>query len=83
MRTIVEDAVVAAWARSLGIDDLRPGDNFFALGGHSLIALRMLFTVREKLDVDVPLQALFDTNDLADFCQHVERLVADRNDHQE
>ncbi|MBT6676552.1 MAG: non-ribosomal peptide synthetase, partial [Rhodospirillaceae bacterium] len=34
-------------------------DNFFALGGHSLMAMRLVVRLREELGVEVPLRAVF------------------------
>ncbi|WP_224372916.1 non-ribosomal peptide synthetase [Hyalangium versicolor] len=35
------------------------GDDFFSLGGHSLMAARLLYAVRERLGVTVPMSELF------------------------
>lgn len=38
---------------------ISPEDSFFDLGGHSILATRMIFALRKKLGVDVPLNAIF------------------------
>jgi hypothetical protein len=35
-------------------------DNFFDVGGHSLLATRLISFVRERFEVTVPLQAVFE-----------------------
>ena len=39
----------------IGIDD-----NFFDLGGHSLMATQVISRVRERFAADVPVRAMFD-----------------------
>ncbi|OUS90208.1 non-ribosomal peptide synthetase, partial [Rhodococcus sp. NCIMB 12038] len=63
-RTPLERDVVDAFAEILGTEQGRSGrigvdDDFFALGGTSLTAIRALTTLQERLGRTVPLQALF------------------------
>lgn len=50
--TDVELAVARVWSTMLGIEPISLDDNFFALGGHSLMAVRLAFRLREQFGVD-------------------------------
>ncbi|WP_016698777.1 non-ribosomal peptide synthetase, partial [Actinoalloteichus spitiensis] len=56
----VERTVIEVWRAVLGRDEIAPGDDFFALGGHSLLLAQVVHRLRQALDVDLPLRALFD-----------------------
>ena len=58
-RTPVETVVAAVWAEVLDIDRVGAHDDFFALGGHSLLSTRVLVRIREAFQVDVPLHRIF------------------------
>lgn len=49
------------WRDTLNLSEL-PGirDNFFALGGHSLIAIRIVNRIRQQTGIELPLVALFE-----------------------
>lgn len=53
---------------------ITPDDSFFDLGGHSILATRMIFELRKKLAVDVPLGTIFKHPTLSAFAKEVERL---------
>jgi len=60
-RNALERTLAGIWADILGIDPPGIHDNFFDLGGHSLVALRMLERIRSMLGHDVPLVTLMET----------------------
>ncbi|OLF04418.1 hypothetical protein BLA60_40955 [Actinophytocola xinjiangensis] len=53
------DTVAAVWQEVLGVRP-EPGDDFFASGGDSLLATRVVARLRAALGVSLPLTALFD-----------------------
>lgn len=78
-----QDELARLWAETLGIDEVRSGDDFFALGGHSLLALRMLSAVREKFGIKPDLATLFRHPVLSTFASEVfgeEPVEIDRSD---
>jgi amino acid adenylation domain-containing protein len=54
-----EEALAGIWAEVLGLERVGRRDNFFALGGHSLLVVRMITRMRQALGVDVPLTHVF------------------------
>lgn len=62
-----EVAVGAIWAALLEVSNVSPSDGFFALGGTSLLASRMVLQVREVCRADFPLNAIYDSDRLRDF----------------
>ncbi|WP_344325739.1 phosphopantetheine-binding protein, partial [Kitasatospora putterlickiae] len=54
-------AVLAIWREVLRLDDLGPDEDFFDLGGHSLLITAIAARIRQQLGVAVPLDVFFDT----------------------
>ncbi|MEU7188586.1 beta-ketoacyl synthase N-terminal-like domain-containing protein [Streptomyces sp. NPDC045369] len=48
------------WSELLGVEDIAPGDDFFVLGGDSLLATRLASRIHRALGVRLPLDELFD-----------------------
>jgi phthiocerol/phenolphthiocerol synthesis type-I polyketide synthase E len=53
-------AVMAIWRELLGAELIEPDDNFFALGGHSLLGTMVLARIREQFGVDLGIRAIFE-----------------------
>ncbi|CDK24273.1 unnamed protein product [Kuraishia capsulata CBS 1993] len=51
-----------------------PEDSFFDLGGHSILATRMIFELRKKLIVDLPLGTIFKHPTIAAFAAEVAKV---------
>ncbi|WP_431945154.1 amino acid adenylation domain-containing protein [Actinacidiphila sp. bgisy167] len=66
-----EALVAAVWREVLGAGDIRPGDDFFALGGDSLSAIRMISRLRHAHGVDLTLSALYAAPTLAEVATAV------------
>lgn len=68
-RREIEPAVSAIWAEVLRVDSVGPNDDFFALGGNSLLAVRMIGLVHERLGVDVPAQRLIKCRTVSELAE--------------
>ncbi|MBV9761972.1 MAG: SDR family NAD(P)-dependent oxidoreductase [Acidobacteriaceae bacterium] len=68
----LESTIAEIWQKILGIDRLGVHDNFFDLGGNSLIGLRMITAVKKKLEIDLPIIALFEGPTVSALCQRIE-----------
>src|SRR6185295_19674041 len=64
-RTVVEEVVADIWANLLGLPRVSLHDNFFALGGHSLIATQVMVRVQKTTGVELPLRTLFENPTVA------------------
>jgi hypothetical protein len=73
--TDAERAVAAIFAEVLGVPRVGADDDFFHLGGHSLLLPRVLHRVREAFQVEVPLKALYDDPTVEGLALAVEDLV--------
>jgi len=54
----IERGVAQVWQDILGISDITAADNFFDLGGHSLIAMRAVMEMEKRLSIRVAVRRL-------------------------
>ena len=72
-RTSTEQALAASWQGLLGIAPVGVDDDFFLLGGTSLIAIQLASRIRAGFSVDMPLRTLFETPTIAAQAREIER----------
>jgi acyl carrier protein len=68
----VEELLAAIWQPLLAVSRVGRQDNFFDLGGHSLIATRVISRLREVFQLELPLKALFDAPTVTQLSLRVE-----------
>ncbi|MFJ5034442.1 non-ribosomal peptide synthetase [Streptomyces sp. NPDC088560] len=70
----VAEVTTQVWSDVLGRPQIRPSDDFFALGGHSLAALSAFKELRDTLGVPLSIRDIYRHPKLADLIAHLELL---------
>ncbi|MFE3203569.1 amino acid adenylation domain-containing protein [Embleya sp. NPDC059237] len=70
--------ITAIWREVLGLDDIRPDEDLFDLGGHSLTVTRIGARIRKRLGVDVPLHVFFETPTISGLTSAVSAMRSER-----
>ena len=69
-------AMAELWREVLGLDAIGPDDDFFDLGGDSLLAIRIFARLRRRFGVDLPLPVLFQASTPRSLTAEVEARAA-------
>jgi amino acid adenylation domain-containing protein len=72
--TPVGQEVHATWRRSLGRERIDASDDFFELGGNSILAAQVCLTLSTVLDARVPVRLMFETPVFGEFVTRIEHL---------
>ncbi len=72
----VEEAVAKIWAELTQTAGVGRRHNFFEIGGHSLMAVRMISAIEQTLGVNVPLRELFAHPVLEPFAARIRQLAS-------
>ena len=75
LRTPVEEVIADIWSQILGVETVGRYDNFFQLGGHSLLGTRVVSRIRQAFKIDFPLRLLFQFQTLASLAERVEATI--------
>nr|AJY78093.1 polyketide synthase [Myxococcus virescens] len=76
-RNDTERLIAQAWTRHLGLRGIGVYDRFVDLGGHSLIAIRVLAELKNHFGVDLPLGAIFRAPTIAELAEAIEQALLD------
>jgi amino acid adenylation domain-containing protein len=74
-RTAVEEELVRILAPLLKIERVGVNDNFFLLGGHSLLGTQLIARISETFGVELTLLKLFDHPTVAEMSSEIEELI--------
>ena len=71
-RTATEEQLAAIWTGLLGVERVGVYDDFFALGGHSLVAMQFVSRIMDTMQVSLPIDALFKSPTVAGVAEAIE-----------
>ncbi|MGE5828014.1 MAG: SDR family NAD(P)-dependent oxidoreductase [Micromonosporaceae bacterium] len=74
-RNDLEATLAQVWQAVLGTDAVGVEDDFFDLGGNSLVAVQLISQIRKIVGVKLPMRSLFETPTVAGMAQLVEKLL--------
>jgi amino acid adenylation domain-containing protein len=77
-RTPIEERLAVMLSSLLGLEQVGITDNFFMLGGHSLLGTQLISHIRGTFGVELALRTLFDAPTIEQLSQEIERLVMAR-----
>jgi len=77
-RTDAERKVAEIWRQVLSVDRVGIHDNFFTLGGDSLLATRVASMVQKCFGVELSLRSLFERPTVSSVASAVERVQAEQ-----
>ena len=76
----VEATIAQIWQETLGVPEVSPDDDFFELGGNSLIGLQILSRLRAEFHVELPLRSFFEARTVAGMARTIESEMASGDD---
>jgi amino acid adenylation domain-containing protein len=72
-RSELERLIADVWKEALGVERVGVRDNFFNLGGHSLLLIRVNNRLREALRIELPVVELFKYPTVSTLAEHLSR----------
>lgn len=73
-RSSVEQHIAEIWQQVLEVQRVGIYDNFFEIGGYSLLATQAIARMRQSLTVEVPLRTFFETPTVAGLAEQIETI---------
>ncbi|HMB53318.1 MAG TPA: non-ribosomal peptide synthetase, partial [Thermoanaerobaculia bacterium] len=77
-RSASEERLAAVWADVLKLERVGVEDDFFAIGGHSLLAMQLVLRIRQEFDVDLPLLELIERPNVAGLAARIGELQVEQ-----
>jgi len=74
----LQQGLAAIWQGLLGIDRIGIHDNFFDLGGHSLLTLQFMSRLRDTFQVTLPINDVFEKPTIAELADAVQAAVMEK-----
>lgn len=71
-QTEMEKLLFEVWKKSLRMDTFSVDDNFFDLGGHSILAVEVMTQVDQLTGINLPLTSLFSHPTLREFAAYLD-----------
>ncbi len=74
----IEKRLAAILCSLFNVNEVGVNDNFFLLGGHSLLGAQLIVKIRHAFGIDLALRTLFDAPTIATLSTEIEHLIIAR-----
>jgi amino acid adenylation domain-containing protein len=74
-RTDIEKTIAGILERLLELEHVDVEENFFALGGHSLMGAQLVARLRDTFGIEMPLRVIFEAPSVAELSSEIDRLL--------
>ncbi len=74
-RTPTQEALAKIWCEVIGLSEISVDDNFFDLGGHSVLVTQIVSRVRKLFHVELSLRTVFESPTIAELSEVLEGLL--------
>ena len=78
-RDRTEQTIAEIWQQTLGIEQIGIEDDFFELGGDSLIAVQVINKLRETFQTELPIEAILNTGTIAKLYESIQATISSQN----
>ncbi|MEU0337005.1 phosphopantetheine-binding protein [Streptomyces sp. NPDC006193] len=68
---MIQQKIGKIWEDALKLDGISPDDDFFALGGHSLVMAEIQAAITRELGIEVPMDELFRHSTIKSISAHL------------
>ena len=75
--TAAERTLAGIWSGLLSRPEIGREDNFFAVGGHSMLVVRLVNQMRQAFATDIPLNLVFENPTLAGAAAEIEKILVE------
>ena len=65
------DNILSIYSQELKMSDLKESDDFFEVGGHSMIMANIQRRIKDELKIDVPMEILFTHLTVKSLSEHI------------
>jgi acyl carrier protein len=77
-RTPTEEMIAAIWRKLLQLEQVGIDENFFDLGGHSIMATQVASRMQKAFGVEIPVLALFEQHTIAGLANLVDAKILEQ-----
>lgn len=74
-RNEIDELIEGVWKDVLRLTKIGIQDNFIALGGHSLAAIRVTSRINEELGMEIPLNRVFNLPTIEEYSNYIEKTM--------
>jgi acyl transferase domain-containing protein/non-ribosomal peptide synthetase component F len=77
-RTATEKLVAEIWCDLIGLEEAGVHDNFFDLGGHSVLVTQVVARLRKVFDLEVGMRTIFERPTIAELAETIESMLIEQ-----